>query len=44
MRAALAGLKGGPKPAMPSPAELGSAIRLPEYLATDARLAPPPKA
>jgi 2-methylisocitrate lyase-like PEP mutase family enzyme len=40
MRAALASLKGGPRPAMASPAELGTAIRLPEYLATDARLAP----
>jgi len=41
MRAALASLKGGPKPAMASPAELATAIRLPEYLAADARLAPP---
>jgi 2-methylisocitrate lyase-like PEP mutase family enzyme len=44
MRGALASLKGGPRPTMASPAELGSAIRLPEYLATDARLAPSPKA
>jgi 2-methylisocitrate lyase-like PEP mutase family enzyme len=37
MRAALAGLKGGEKPAMASPAELATAIRTAEYLARDAR-------
>ena len=38
VRAALAGLKGGPKPAIASPAELGAAIRSAEYLALDQRL------
>ena len=37
VRAALAGLKGGPKPAMASPAELATAIRSADYLALDAR-------
>lgn len=37
VRAALAGLKGGPKPAMASPAELATAIRSADYLARDAR-------
>lgn len=37
MRAALAGLKGGPKPPMASPAELATAIRAAAYLARDAR-------
>ena len=41
MRAALAGLKGGKRPEMPAPADLASAIRLPDYLAADARLATP---
>jgi 2-methylisocitrate lyase-like PEP mutase family enzyme len=36
-RAALGGLKGGPKPPMASPAELATAIRSAEYLARDAR-------
>ena len=39
MRGALASLKGGERPPMATPAELGTAIRLPEYLAADARLA-----
>jgi 2-methylisocitrate lyase-like PEP mutase family enzyme len=39
VRAALAGLKGGPRAAMASPAELASAIRSAEYLASDERLA-----
>ena len=37
MRAALAGLKGGAKPPMASPAELATAIRSGDYLAQDAR-------
>lgn len=37
MRAALAGLKGGEKPPMASPAELATAIRTADYLARDAR-------
>ncbi|HZT89880.1 MAG TPA: isocitrate lyase/PEP mutase family protein [Stellaceae bacterium] len=37
VRAALAGLKGGPKPPMATPAELASAIRAADYLARDAR-------
>lgn len=37
VRAALAGLKGGAKPPMASPAELATAIRLAEYLGRDAR-------
>jgi 2-methylisocitrate lyase-like PEP mutase family enzyme len=37
VRAALAGLKGGPKPPMASPAELATAIRAADYLARDAR-------
>ncbi len=41
MRAVLAGMKGGAKPAIGTPAELTAAVRLPEYLATDARLATP---
>ena len=41
MRGALASLKGGPKPPMGTVAELAAAIRTPEYLATDARLATP---
>ncbi len=41
MRGVLASLKGGPKPPMGTPAELAAAIRTPEYLATDARLATP---
>lgn len=41
MRGALASLKGGPKPPVGTPAELAAAIRTPEYLATDARLATP---
>ena len=39
VRAALAGLKGGPKPVMATPPELAAAIRLGEYLALDERLA-----
>jgi 2-methylisocitrate lyase-like PEP mutase family enzyme len=39
MRAALSGLKGGPRPATSAPAELATALRLPEYLAADSRLA-----
>jgi 2-methylisocitrate lyase-like PEP mutase family enzyme len=41
MRGALASLQGGPRPAMADPAALGAAVRLPEYLAADARLATP---
>jgi 2-methylisocitrate lyase-like PEP mutase family enzyme len=37
MRAALSGLKGGPKPPLASPAELATAIRSADYLAQDAR-------
>jgi 2-methylisocitrate lyase-like PEP mutase family enzyme len=37
VRAALAGLKGGAKPPMASPAELATAIRASDYLARDAR-------
>ena len=37
VRAALAGLKGGLKPPMASPAELATAIRSADYLAQDAR-------
>jgi 2-methylisocitrate lyase-like PEP mutase family enzyme len=37
VRAALAGLKGGAKPPMASPAELATAIRSAHYLARDAR-------
>ena len=37
MRDALAGLKGGPKPPMASPAELATAIRIAEYLSQDSR-------
>jgi 2-methylisocitrate lyase-like PEP mutase family enzyme len=37
VRAALAGLKGGTKPPMASPAELSTAIRVADYLARDAR-------
>ena len=37
VRAALAGLKGGAKPPMASPAELATAIRSADYLAQDAR-------
>jgi 2-methylisocitrate lyase-like PEP mutase family enzyme len=37
MRAALAGLRGGAKPPMASPAELATAIRATDYLARDAR-------
>src|SRR5579862_2709402 len=37
MRAALAGLKGGTKPALATPAELATAIRSTDYLARDAR-------
>jgi 2-methylisocitrate lyase-like PEP mutase family enzyme len=37
VRAALAGLKGGAKPPMATPAELATAIRSAEYLAQDAR-------
>ena len=39
VRAALVGLRGGARPPMASPAELAIAIRSPEYLALDARLA-----
>jgi 2-methylisocitrate lyase-like PEP mutase family enzyme len=42
VRAALAGLKGGAKPPMASPAELATAIRSAHYLAHDARW-PDPK-
>ena len=38
VRAALAGLKGGPKPSLAPAAEIATAIRAPEYLALDARL------
>jgi 2-methylisocitrate lyase-like PEP mutase family enzyme len=37
VRAALTGLKGGAKPPLASPAELATAIRSAEYLASDAR-------
>jgi 2-methylisocitrate lyase-like PEP mutase family enzyme len=37
VRAALAGLKGGPRPPLASPAELATAIRAADYLARDAR-------
>jgi 2-methylisocitrate lyase-like PEP mutase family enzyme len=37
VRAALAGLKGGTKPPMASPAELASALRVSDYLARDTR-------
>ncbi len=37
VRAALAGLKGGAKPPMASPAELATALRSADYLARDAR-------
>ena len=37
VRAALAGLKGGPKPPMASPAELATAIRHAHYIAHDSR-------
>jgi len=37
VRAALGGLKGGPKPPMASPAELATAIRAADYLGWDAR-------
>ena len=37
MRDALAGLKGGSKPPMASPAELATAIRIAEYLSQDSR-------
>lgn len=39
MRAALAAMKAGTKATMASPADLAAAIRTPEYLAADARLA-----
>jgi 2-methylisocitrate lyase-like PEP mutase family enzyme len=39
VRAALAGLNGGPKPVLAPAAEIGTAIRSAEYLALDARLA-----
>ena len=39
MRAALSAMKAGTKAVIASPAELAAAIRTPEYLATDARLA-----
>jgi 2-methylisocitrate lyase-like PEP mutase family enzyme len=39
VRAALAGLRGGPRPAMASGLELATATRSAEYLAMDARLA-----
>jgi len=42
VRAALAGLKGGAKPPMASPAELATAIRAADYLARDARWPDPP--
>ena len=38
VRAALAGLKGGPQPVLATPQELAAAIRLAEYLALDERL------
>ena len=37
MRDALAGLKGGSKPPMATPAELATAIRINEYLSRDSR-------
>ena len=37
MRDALAGLKGGTKPPMATPAELATAIRIAEYLSQDSR-------
>ena len=37
MRDALAGMKGGPKPLMATPAELATAIRIAEYLSQDSR-------
>jgi hypothetical protein len=37
MRDALAGLKGGSKPPMATPAELATAIRIAEYLSQDSR-------
>ena len=37
MRDALAGLKGGSKAPMASPAELATAIRIAEYLSQDSR-------
>ena len=37
MRDALAGLKGGSKPPMASPAEVATAIRIAEYLSQDSR-------
>ena len=37
MRDALAGMKGGPKPPMATPAELATAIRIAEYLSQDSR-------
>lgn len=43
VRAVLAGLKGGPKPPMASPAELATAIRAADYLAQDARWPDPPR-
>jgi 2-methylisocitrate lyase-like PEP mutase family enzyme len=42
VRAALAGLKGGAKPPMASPAELATAIRMADYVARDSRW-PDPK-
>jgi 2-methylisocitrate lyase-like PEP mutase family enzyme len=42
VRAALAGLKGGPKPPMASPAELATAIRMADYVTRDSRW-PDPK-
>jgi 2-methylisocitrate lyase-like PEP mutase family enzyme len=41
VRAALAGLKGGAKPAMASPTELATAIRSADYLAQDSRWSDP---
>jgi len=38
IRAALAGIKGGPKPPMATPAEIATAVRLTEYLALEERL------
>jgi hypothetical protein len=37
MRGALAGLKGGTKPPLATPAELATAIRIGEYLSQDSR-------
>lgn len=37
MRDALAGLQGGTKPPMATPAELATAIRIAEYLSRDSR-------